>query len=627
MENQAIHHRFGILQWLFLAGIPLGTFIILPTTGAGWVLPKLLLFALLGCLTGGLLLIRRERLILPFGGIPGWFLLAYIVVLLLSPLWSIAPVPSILGASPRFFGLLAHLVVLTIGYASFLLSLSPEGRRTVLIAILFSHIGVVLYGLLQIISLDSFARVWEQGAFLGRPFSTIGQPNALGSFLLLTTPFISLSALQSRGITRWWQGMFALAGILLLLLTASRAASLGLGVAILLALISRWSLWKETMTQRRLVFLGIVTLMVLAIGGFAFRERFAHPTEVGRSSSVRLLVWSKIPAMMQERPQGYGLESLGLVFPHFFRPEIYAYEKLTAGVDRAHSMPLDLLLALGPVGLFSFLGFLLLLLMAVWRKRQDDLSLMCLLAVAGYGTSLFFGFETVVTGVFFWIVVGMIAASLQREGEMRMLRPGASFVVAVAMTALTAATLVVSLQWTRARMAMHDAEALFQEGKRIEAMQGYLRARGHFPFDREILVQGAETALLTMERTGDAELRSSLQSVAESMVAQSLRLSRDQDGMGFLLRAWLFALMGERERMEEDIMHARELQPLGMATHRIAAHSYALLGMREEEKQAKQTLRDLLPLWWRDQSSERGRILWKENPWLADFLPSDDSPP
>ena len=610
-------------------GIPLGTFLILPSLGAGWVLPKLLVFAFVACLTGILLILRRGRLLLPFFGISGWFLLAYIGVVMLSPLWAISPVQSILGASPRFLGVFTHIILFTVGYVAFLLSAGLRGKKVVLIAILLSHAGVVLYGFLQVVSLDPFGEIWAPGAFLGRPFSTLGQPNALGSFLLLTTPLVFLCALQSRGMHRWWKGALVVAGLLLLLMTASRAAYLGLVAMVLLAFAFRWRTWSRGTTRNQRLLVGIVVISFLMIGGLSLRERFLHPTEAGRSASVRLLVWSSIPSMLRERPWGYGLESMGLVFPRFFRPEIYGYEKLTAGVDRAHSLPLDLLVTLGPAGFFAFFGFLLSLFSLAFRHRRDDGVLLCLLALISYTASLLFGFETVVTGVFFWMSVGFLGALLREQegGTTRTLSDRASLFLAIAITAVTAVSLVFNAGWMRARLTMREAELKFREGKRMEAMQGYLRAREYFPFDREILVQGAETALFAMEGTVDAELRSSLQSVARGMVDASMRLSRNRDGMVFLLRAWLSALEGEEERMEEDIAQARALLPMSMTTHRIAAHSYGILGMRTEEEREKRELQNLLPPWWRDRSSAEGRILWKENPWLSDFLPSDDSPP
>ena len=161
--------------------------------------------------------------------------------------------------------------------------------------------------------------------------------------------------------------------------------------------------------------------------------------------------------MIKARPFGYGLDAMGISYPRFMNVEIHEYEPLTAGVDRAHSMPLDLLVTLGPVGLASYYGFLLLLIVGIWKVvrlgkcaegdpafQKCNVLMAGFLSLIGYSVSLLFGFEMIVTAAFFWIVLGLVMGVGHKQDTRRKLESLVVFVMMI----ITAIASIVFLQLT-----------------------------------------------------------------------------------------------------------------------------------------------------------------------------------
>ncbi|MFH0851277.1 MAG: hypothetical protein V1876_00830, partial [Candidatus Peregrinibacteria bacterium] len=220
----------ALAAWFSLA-LVLVAVIFLPLGTASFVLPKVFFLAL-AALLGALAALRdpeRDALAILLTTWTGRAFLALIFVTAFSPLWSIAPLQSIVGASPRFLGVLVQLSSFAIALAGIVLVQREGGRRWLLRSLLLANVLVTLYGFLQLIGLDPFAVLWQQGErFLGRVFSTIGQPTMLGNFLILTLPFIILESRKKSAGWRWFWMILILLNLAVLLGTASRGALLGL---------------------------------------------------------------------------------------------------------------------------------------------------------------------------------------------------------------------------------------------------------------------------------------------------------------------------------------------------------------------------------------------------------------
>ena len=603
------------LQLLFAVGIVLSAIIFIPLQSFSFTLPKLFVLSITA-LTGAILLMRSDHSIISplIDTWTGRFATCFFITVVLSLTWSLAPMLSTVGAPPRYEGLLTYAVYFTLFVTSIALSQERSNRKILVITIMLSNALVILYGALQVLHLDPFAALWEQELFLGRIFSTIGQPNFLGQFILLTVPFMGFMAAQSSGAKRMFFMILSVLNIIILLATASRAALLGFLVMLFFA----WMMGMSTLRNKSALSLSIAAIFFLIIAVFFFAQRFSVSTQEGTSLGARSVIWNSSLEAIRVRPLGYGLETTGQVLPRFMSPELYQYESLTTKIDRAHSKPLDLLITLGPLGLFTYYGFLLLLLASLWRTR-DPPKRMIFLSLIGFSISLLFGFEGIFTHAVFWLVAG-IALGLFSESHTHTRKRGELFFICALIVIVFLST-VASAQWLRARVSMERGEQQLTQWQLDEAVRSYAYGSALFPFDRQLLIQSIEAALIAGEHAGDLSTKEKLMKFYSNEVVKLEALTSQEDGMVPLLRAWQSALEGDAAGAERLIADAREKQPVDITTYRIAAHSFQLLGDEENVKAMYLQLIELLPSFWQDSSSERGRILWKEHPWLEEVLP------
>jgi len=610
-----------LILWSFL--IVAGMILIAPIPFFEFVLPKLLIFSLAAFVgTVAVLLRASSEDIAPLLGTwHGKFLLLFILTVFLSITWSVAPVLSIVGASPRFEGILSYSVFFALGLTAMVLSQKQRGMKALLITILISNVLVVFYGFLQLLGLDPLQVFWHSELFLGRLFSTIGQPNFLGQFILLTAPFTFLAIIKEREWRRLFWTFVAVLNIFVLLGTASRASLLGLLVAGMFLLLVLGRGHKKLIAQwrgNRYIWGSILLVLAGAVAFMSLSDRFSVATQERLSLGARGVMWETSLEMFLERPIGYGLETMGTISPRFMSAEFYEFESLATQMDRAHSKPIDLLITLGPVGLLTYYIFLVLLLLALWKQRKDALIMACFLGLIGESVAVSVGFDTAVTHVFFWMIAGMglgLVPAANIKNSPRLQR----FLIWL-LALLVLLSIVLFSKWMQARASLVASEKFFARGEYSVAIQEGVRSIQRFPFDRSSQVRTAEKALLVLEQTDDPQSKELLNDVVDLGLVRLWQASKGNDGMISLLSAWQAALRGEDENVQEHVSRALELNPVNITTYRIAAHAFELLGNDFKKDAMLQELTEILPEWWDDPQSEKGRILRKENPWIDELI-------
>lgn len=635
MYNEISQNAERWARRVFSAGIVLVCAAVVPIPTVGFVLPKIAAGALTAAVCGGALLAafvrggdaRRAR--------DGRVFAGYAVFLVASLLWSQAPLLSVAGAPPRFEGVLALESALALGFCAFLLCRDGEGRAAVARAVAVANAVVVLYGFLQWIRLDPLAPFWESEIFLGRIFSLLGQPNFLGSFILLTLPVVAAEGWRRGRAALTFSAVLSVLNVVVLLATASRGALLGLAVLAVVALrLLPGAVRARFLRHKR--HLALAALVLALVGMQSFGGRFAVSTQAAGALGSRGVIWRAAAAMIRARPIGYGIETTGTLSARFLPKDLYEYEALTTRIDRAHSQPLDLLLTTGPAGLVAYYGIAAAVI-AMAARRKDPLLRAAAAGMIGYIASLLVGFETFATMTVYWVLAGMILGSAvvdrsafprgglpapYREKALVSGRPagkGGSAAILACFTAVSVLTAFGSLRWISARLAMQRAESLLAAGSAVEAVQAYARAARGFPWDRSLLIEAAETALIARGMaTNEPGVRALDAFIAETVAALD-RLTGGGDGLTPLFRGWHAALQGDRDGLDRNVEAAVARAPALVTTYRIAARSYAIAGDREKERTMIERLRAILPPYWDDPESDRGRILRKENPWLDEI--------
>jgi len=289
--------------------------------------------------------------------------------------------------------------------------------KRLIITVTLAATGVAVYGVLQIMNIDFLT--WPEPPHLtGRTLSTMGQPNFLASFLLLTIPLsFYLTYVSRRFLIRFFFGLFAFIQIACLFFTSSRG-----GLLAFIAVIALFGLYLFFYSQlnKKIKVAVIFGALILGIAGLFIMEmitpgRIAESFDFRRGSlAARVYFFQAAADAITIKPFfGYGLENSSEVFIRYYERDWGLYGDVSANTDRAHNLLLDILVWIGFFGLILFTLWYYSVLKLGWqqiRSGQDkSLAMALILGILGYLISLLFSFAIVVGEVYFWLFFAILA--------------------------------------------------------------------------------------------------------------------------------------------------------------------------------------------------------------------------
>lgn len=227
------------------------------------------------------------------------------------------------------------------------------------------------YGTLQFIDTRAFPPgvgsgidpfVWR-GAFGPRVFSTYGNPNFYGDFLVIIFPIILTQFLKTR---RWSLVPLMLLLLLNLFATGTKGAWLGFAIVCVLFGVLALTHFKEQARPYRAYVLGAAAAGALGLVGYT-----AHDLETRIVSiNFRLFTWEATWEMIRTHPLiGSGVGAFPPLYPAFRRPPIFHIEgKHNTETDHAEDEYLEEFLDHGILGLGIFLWLILSTLTVGFRS-------------------------------------------------------------------------------------------------------------------------------------------------------------------------------------------------------------------------------------------------------------------
>ncbi|KKR15292.1 MAG: hypothetical protein UT42_C0005G0012 [Candidatus Falkowbacteria bacterium GW2011_GWA2_39_24] len=372
------------------------------------------------------LIVSRTR---PLWGKWLWPLLAIVLLLIINIFVSLAPSASWWGVYFRQQGLFMLLHYLLFFW---LVLQQPYGRqqyRQLVLTILLSSTVVCLYGLIQFLGLDP----WRWSETSARIFSTLGQPNFFGYYLLLVIPLTvwSLYYLTRNFLTRFALLLLLLAQLSCLFLTASRGAWVGLAGATAV-----WLLFGLYQKGSKKILIIVFCLGLILFGGLVLAGRWQiMPTAdnfyLRRLQSItdwhsptvrlRVLYWRATADIADQAnwPQcllGFGKDTQRNVFVSHYAPQWGLLEKVNTLPDRAHNILFDHWLEFGWLGLLAWLVFWSYYLHLGFKTttalqvNQERLWLIraLLIALLSSGLANLFGFPLVTHSVYHYLFLGLL---------------------------------------------------------------------------------------------------------------------------------------------------------------------------------------------------------------------------
>ena len=204
--------------------------------------------------------------------------------------------------------------------------------------------------------------VWR-GAFSDRVFSTYGNPNFYGDFLVIMFPILLTQWFKTR---RW--SLVVLIGLLLLNLvkTGTKGAWLGFALVCFIFGVIALVFFPDQTKPYRKRMLGVVGGLVLGFIGYTAKDLSSRVVSI----NFRLFTWEATWEMIRTQPwTGTGIGSFPPIYPAFRRPAIFHIEgKHNTETDHAENEYLEEFFDNGILGFGIFIWLVVSTLVVGFRS-------------------------------------------------------------------------------------------------------------------------------------------------------------------------------------------------------------------------------------------------------------------
>lgn len=377
------------------------------------------------------------------------FILAGLILIsfFVSSFFSLHPAQSFWGDFFRqqgFYNFFNYLLF----FGLFILNIENYKQlKRISIAVIASAFLVSAYGLVQYFNLDPLS--WNESVNSERIFSTLGQPNFFGHWLIMVLPFsfYALIFIAKKIMVKFLVGLVFVMQLVCLVFTYSRAAWLGfLGSMFFLMII--WFFYKG-FKKAAFGLMGLILIGVL----FILSLNIISPVKLGDYNSVNLVNRLKsvsdfkggsnimrfyyLESAVKEIKQasylrllvGYGPEVLADIFMKYYRIDWGVHETINSLPDRAHNWLFDKILSLGFLGLLANLLFYIyfiyrtIVFLSVKQKYEPEDWLLIFLfsSLTAYCINNLFSFSLFTVSVYLYLILAICWIIINCKAEVKIL--------------------------------------------------------------------------------------------------------------------------------------------------------------------------------------------------------------
>ena len=256
-----------------------------------------------------------------------WLILGFLAWVALTTITSIHPATAFFGKYRRFEGLLSFINYAVIYFLVLQFADGPSRVKALAQSLFASSIVVAGYGVLQRVGLDPIpwgALPFEQF----RPFSTYGNPDLLGGYLMFSLPIalgLALAEEDRRMRLLYWGGLGINAFVWIVAFTRGAWIGGAFGLAVMIVIAWRhsakmgWIDWVPVGITGVLGVSAIVRSLSNPNEVMNFGKRFASITQFDAGSGqTRTQIWQAAISAVKVRPVfGFGADTFRLVFPTY----------------------------------------------------------------------------------------------------------------------------------------------------------------------------------------------------------------------------------------------------------------------------------------------------------------------
>jgi len=409
------------LLYLIVCLVPLAIVPIDGTLQTAWT--KLVLLWGISFVFLILVLTRRDNITFMEDTIENRFLGGYFLLVLISLFFSVNPAISLVGSVYRHDGFLAFIAYV---FAYLIARNAKQIEKYLFPIVSVTSVLVAIYGILQFYKLDPVPIELYAIEWVGKAFSTMGNPNFLGSYLVLSIP-MPIYLYFNKGKK---SGLIAYAVLFLgLLTTRTRGAWIGAFISLIAFIILyylssgiRKTEWKKIL----IVFITSITVIlffILTSGNEFFTRFFSVFNDLSTivkkeesaylSGSKRVYIWEKVVELIKMRPFfGFGLDTMYIALETNFRGQIIGDLGKYVNWDKAHNEYLNIAVSSGIPSLLAYLGFLFFALKkGMARMKMHKAYVPLLAAIIGYLVQAMFNIQVVMVYYLFFAYLGILTSN------------------------------------------------------------------------------------------------------------------------------------------------------------------------------------------------------------------------
>lgn len=409
----------------------------------------------------------------------------YLIVLLLSTIFSIDPRSSVLGYYSRFNGGLISQISYCLLYWAFVSNISKKEVKEIIkygvyglfiasVLAILEHFGIGIT--CSLMGLGWSTDCWVQDV-ANRVFSTFGQPNWLAAYLVATLPLcwkvvVDQNSTDTKKII--W-GILSIVFFVTLLFTKSRSGLLGFGVASVV-------FWGFMNDKLKFVKIFMVLNAIFIVLFFVFQPPTAdsrQPTANSRapaletggteSGEIRKNVWMGALEIWKNYPiLGSGVETFAFAFPMHKPLAHNLVSEWDFIYNKAHNEYLNYLATTGILGFLSYITILVSSIVLIAKTKRYEY-------LAGYLSILatnFFGFSVVSVSLLTFLLPAMAivstAKNLKKENKKQKTNTKQQVAIIATIVVSSSLLFVVGRYWY--------ADVLYYKGKMLNRQGNYAEA-------------------------------------------------------------------------------------------------------------------------------------------------------
>lgn len=368
--------------------------------------------------------------------------MAFLGSAIASTIASINPTISFFGATDSYSGLIVALATAAIYFASRSLHGTAQTFARVAAAAAVASCVAVSYALVQLAGLDPI--VWGRRTAYGgtfRVFGTLGHPNHLAAYLVMTLPLLAFLGLRARSLLhRAGLVVLAAGSVAVIIATLSRGAWVGFAVTALAWLVLNFVRtaagrsegsgreagpagrarlpWRWAAAPAALILAAAVLLLARPGLRSDFASRMRQIGDLSATSTQsRIEIWRAGLHMLADKPAfGVGVDAFSSAFPRY-RTSRYMLLEWGGAPSKAHNEAIHVLATQGLVGGAAALLVVLMTAGLAWRAiragRGDErkAAVAATAALAGFAVQDLASFTVVATGSLAAALAGWLAAA------------------------------------------------------------------------------------------------------------------------------------------------------------------------------------------------------------------------